>query len=356
MLYKGADSPYWHYDFRWQGHRFYGSTKTASKTKARQVENLLRAEASNAGVRRPALTLDVACGRYFLEVAQHQASAGTTEYQLANLIEGLGTDITLAELDGNGVAIYAARRRATVSNASVNREIELLQRVLRRAERVWKADIGDMPDWRTLKFREPAERIRELSFEEEMRLFQNLRADFHPLVRFALLSGVRLGNLIDLTWSQVDFHNRRLVLKTKSKRPGGDNFVLPLTRPMAALMADQRGDHPTSVFTYVCQKSRAGRRKGRRYPFTRTGWRKAWKAALEAANIKDFRFHDLRHTAATRDSAGEQQPQGRAGHARPRGHRHDQPLRPCHDRGRACRHGAGHSPRENSRDRQVAVC
>ena len=37
-----------------------------------------------------------------------------------------------------------------------------------------------------------------------------------------------------------------------------------------------------------------------RYPFSQSGWRRDWRKALKEESIEDFRFHDTRHTAATR--------------------------------------------------------
>ena len=66
-----------------------------------------------------------------------------------------------------------------------------------------------------------------------------------------------------------------------------------------AIIANQPKVGPY-VFTYICQKSRAKRRKGERYPMTATVLRKPWKEAKEAAGLTGFRFHDLRHTRGTR--------------------------------------------------------
>ena len=120
------------------------------------------------------------------------------------------------------------------------------------------------------------------------------------LIEFALMTGVRLGNARMLTWSHIDYDTRKVSFRLKSKKPGGRHHVVPISKAMLALLAEQRGHHPIYVFTYECKRSRGKRRKGERYPFSQSGWRRDWSKALKAAGIKNFRFHDLRHTGATR--------------------------------------------------------
>jgi len=299
-LYKPKNSPYWHFDFVHKGRRFHGSTGTAEKSAARSVEATERVAAGQGVRKRPAMTLDVAANRFYEERAKHQTSHKTAWYQIGNLVDGLGKDLLLSEVDGDRLSRYVARRRATVANSSANREIELLRAVMRRADKVWKADVGEMPDWGAIMLPEADERIRDLSGAEEAALFAALRPDFRPMVRFALWTGIRLSNVIKLTWRQVDFDADEIRLRVKSKKPGGDWFAVPLTPMVAALVQGEMGRDPLYVFTYECARSRQGRRKGLRYPFTQTGWRRPWKAALKAAGVTDFRFHDTRHTAATR--------------------------------------------------------
>ena len=48
-LYKPKNTPYWHFDFQLSGVRFYGSTGTANKGKARLIEAQRRNNAASGG-------------------------------------------------------------------------------------------------------------------------------------------------------------------------------------------------------------------------------------------------------------------------------------------------------------------
>lgn len=309
LVARRPGSPNWYENFTVSGHRFRGSLETDDRAQAEIIAAAKRSQALLGKLtgKKPELTLSQALGRYLIEHGQHLASADDVRRMGRVLIAEFGKHKLLSEIAPSDLATYAARRRARLSNRSVNIELQHLRAVIRRAAGLWGIETTTV-DWRRLMLEEAGEREHVLSAEEEARLFAALRADYHAMVRFALVTGLRLGNVIGLTWAQIDWDARTIVFRVKSRRPGGDLHYLPITSTVAAILSLERGRHVERVFTYVCERNRhdpgrsggALRRKGRRYPFTHDGWRKAWKAALEAAGIADFRFHDLRHTAGTR--------------------------------------------------------
>jgi integrase len=144
---------------------------------------------------------------------------------------------------------------------------------------------------------------------EEERLFRAMRPDYHPFVRFALISGLRFDNILTLTWDQIKWKEGYIEVRLKSEDPEGELFYLPITNAMLAILSAELGRHPIFVFTFLCRKAdrRYGYRKGERYPFTKGGFWKVWDETRRAAGLwfgkkspKNLRFHDLRHTAATR--------------------------------------------------------
>lgn len=307
LVARRPGSPNWYENFTVNGHRFRGSLETDDKDQAEIIAAKKRADALLGKLtgKKPELTLSQALGRYLIEHGQHLASAGDIRRMGGVLIAAFGKGKPLHEITPADLATYAARRRAGLSNRSVNAEIEHLRAVMRRAEKLWGIETAPIA-WQELLLEEAGEREHVLSAEEEARLFAALRPDYHALVRFALITGLRLGNIIDLGWRQVDWDARTIVFRVKSRKPGGELHYTPITPTVAAILSLERGRHSERVFTYVCDRNRHDprtrqtQRKGARYPFTHDGWRKAWKTALKAAGIADFRFHDLRHTAGTR--------------------------------------------------------
>lgn len=305
-VYKPKNSRIYLYDFQREGRRFHGSTGCKTKRDAENVENLRRAEvALDTGRKRPPITLDDAAGIYETRLTATGKWSNLCDYVLADVIVRLGGSRFLADITQGELSQHAAMRAGKVSAATVNRELEIVRAMWRWAERS-KFDVGEMPDWGALFYSVPERDPRELKQDEEQRLFEHLREDVKDAVRFALLSGWRLSEVIGLRWSDINFPVQSAVTRIK----GGATVKRAMTTEMVCIIANQPQVGPF-IFTYVCQKTKAryedkwgrlqpARKKGERYPLTKTSLRKPWVEALEAAKIEHFRFHDLRHTRGTR--------------------------------------------------------
>jgi integrase len=295
-LIRTPKSPYWQYEIQIRGRRFRGSTGTANKAAAQKFVDRLRAEIASGEHDRKiiedgkeTLTVTDALGHYWNHVAETQPSAATTLSQMRALREGLGRVATypMHELTQAHLMDYRRQRRAVVSDATCNRDLQCLRRAVNWCVAT-RGAMGPVIDWRALKMKEAAERIRWLSEAEEERLLEALRPDLRPLVLFALWTGVRVTGAREMLWRDVDLDARRARIRLK----GGAMQTIHLTPATLALVSSQPVAAP-QVFTYLSRgKTRA--------PITKDGWRKPWAQALAKAGIEDFRFHDLRHTAATR--------------------------------------------------------
>ena len=298
-VYKRGET-YW-YEFNHRGARLRGSTGCTSKREAQEFERAKRQEAAKAHERREALgreplTWAVAAARYWEELGQHHRRADGTLWSLEWLTRHLGEGMRLRDIDGGVVArLVALRRGEGVSNATVNRTLTApLRGVLNRA-RLW-GEVLPAIEFRKHMLPQPRERVRELRADEEAVLFAALRPDYHPLVRFALLTGCRLSECVGLTWADVDWGGRVIWVNGK----GGKRASIPLPSVVRELLWPLQGQHPTAVFTYAAERGGHNVRKGSRQPVTYEGLKTHWQRARASAGLRDYRFHDNRHTAATR--------------------------------------------------------
>lgn len=104
------------------------------------------------------------------------------------------------------------------------------------------------------------------------------------IVITALETGMRKGELQKLTWDAIDFE--RMIIKVIQTK-NNESRILPISNTLLPVLDD----------LYI-------HRKGE-FIFSKTdgsiygNWRKAFDTALTRVGIKDFRFHDLRHTFAS---------------------------------------------------------
>lgn len=181
-------------------------------------------------------------------------------------------------------------QKQTKGPATVVHYMAVLSHALSVAVREWMW----MEDNPALKVRKPAlpeGRSRFLSDDERESLLGACRVSPNPylyiVVVLALSSGARYSEIMGLRWQDVDLV-RGVARLEKTKN--GDKRVIPLTG---------------FVLKLLCELKRTRQRVDSPYLFPRHDGkapmeiRKAWDAALVAADIQDFRFHDLRHSAAS---------------------------------------------------------
>lgn len=175
------------------------------------------------------------------------------------------------------------------SPATVNRELQVLSKVFSMAYDNGLVDTN--PVRRVHRLREAPARERYLTDDEEKRLLEILagrRAQYlRPIVVVALRTGMRQGEILGLKWKHVDFDQKTIyVAHTKTGQPR----KIPMSRPVDVELRSLKQD--ASPDEHVFGYFRTG--------LNQAALRHAWERACTAATISGLRFHDLRHTFATR--------------------------------------------------------
>jgi integrase len=263
-------------------------TKVQARQWATQVESGIQRTHNTSTVVQ--VTLGELLQRYRREVLPHKRR-GTQANQAHHLdwwTEALGpwpmADVTPARLGACRDALAQTRAPGTV-----NQYLRTLSHAFSVAVNEW-GWLDQNPLRRVRLLPEPRGRVRFLTDAERPRLLAACQASrnrhLYPLVVCALSTGARKMELLSLTWPQVDIGRAMITLhETKNGEPRS----IPLTGPVVEVMRSHakvvRLDTPL-VFPRV-----DGRRP--------VDVRYAWYQALRQAEIEDFRFHDLRHSAAS---------------------------------------------------------
>lgn len=232
-------------------------------------------------------TLGDALRRYADEVAPTHRGERWEQIRLRAMADQLPITLPLAQVTHAHLLRWRDARAAVVSPDSVRREMALLGSVLTHARRDWRwLAASPMADVR--RPRGAPHRQRVMTWGELRAILRALRhrrgrpASMGAIVAVALLlalrTGMRAGELVGMRWALLGERSVRLP-QTKN----GTARDVPLSRKAARLIERARGLHDDLVLPVGVQSLDA-----------------LFRRARDAAGIEGLRWHDSRHTAATR--------------------------------------------------------
>ena len=176
------------------------------------------------------------------------------------------------------------RLEAGVKHATINRELGLFRSILNKAK-AWGIIKSEPPKIRTFKVDNT--RTRYLNEDEAQRLVENCEEPLKSIVLLALNTGMRRGEILNLRWTDINLPERFITVRdTKSKK----NRHIPMNQQTFDLLHDLLRRTPGD---YVFPGDKPGSHLSGSYV---SNW---FRKTVRQTEIKDFHFHDLRHTCAS---------------------------------------------------------
>jgi len=205
-----------------------------------------------------------------------------------HLCKAFGNTV-LTDITPKMISEYKVKRRGEgVSPRTVNYELTLMSHAFSFAVKEWEW-VNDNPVTKVRKERVHSVMERWLTLKEEAKLLAASSEWLQEIIVFAIHTGLRQGEIINLKWSQIDFRRRTMTIFEQKNRCVD---TLPLNETVLHLLSTKAADgsDPNEfVFTYPLQKR-----------IDKSVLIRTFHKAIKKAKIQALRFHDLRHTFATR--------------------------------------------------------
>ncbi len=224
-------------------------------------------------------TLAEALDRYGREVSPLKKSGKVELYRIGTLKKDKIAKLLLSAIRGADLAEYRDRRLAVgLSASAVRLELAIISNLYTVASREWRMEGLVNPVLAVKKPSAAKGRDRRLLPGEEIRLLAECGDKLRPVVRFALETAMRRGELLALRWENVDLQHRTArLIDTKN----GEDRTVPLST------------HAVDILKHL-PRNISGR------VFGGVDISHSFAAACRRAGIKGLRFHDLRHEATSR--------------------------------------------------------
>ena len=285
----------WWMDFVYRGKFIRRSTETKNGKQAEQIYHKVMAEVIEGKWfdrrQEEEITFAEMMGKYMAEHSSRNKAQTShiRDRSLADHLLRYFGDLTLAEITPKLISQYKTKRREEkAAPKTINNELILMGHAFSLAAKEWEW-VRDNPVRNVSKEKVNNQIERWLTFEEEKELVEASPKWLQEIITFAVETGLRLGEILNLQWTHVDLFRRTLtILEQKNK----DTDTLPLNKTaLEVLKARAKVRHIRSNYVFL---NKVGRKIDQR------NVTRAFHGALKKSRIVPCRFHDLRHSFATR--------------------------------------------------------
>lgn len=277
---------YWIDFYDSNGNRVQKSSGSSSKKVAENLLALKKSEVLRGEFKLPSKITFGELGTKYMDYAKlHKRSWLRDEQMLKSLNAFFGIERQIREICASDIEGFKAQRRKEVSGATVNRELALLKHMFNLAID-WDLFPGPNPLRKVKFFQEINRGNRVLSLEEEKKLLSFATPYIQDIVVFALNTGLRIGEILSLTWESVDLEKNLLTVFAERTQKHREIPINAKTRRVLEFWALGRKNE----FVFF------NRETGKPFVDLDTGLAQA----LEKAGIEGITWHRLRHTFTTR--------------------------------------------------------
>lgn len=277
----------WWVKFQRDGVVVRRSARTTSASQARAAERAMRAEAERISRGPASKTFDEVMLRFLSDHLPTLRPRAAERYMTS--LKALRPHFTrriARDISKGDVADFVSARKASgVSTATIRRDLACGSIAFSLANEWEWADSNPFRAYSKRALPEATPRTRVLSLSERREIIAGSERYAAAFIA-ALLTGMRAGEICALRWPDIDTQTGEVTVRdSKNRRPR----VIPLDdEGLAHFRAQRRIGQSPFVFSWGDGK-----------PFTVAQLSRAFRRAAMAANIKNARLHDTRHTFAS---------------------------------------------------------
>lgn len=232
-------------------------------------------------------TLREALQRYSKEVTVNKRGCKTELYKLDMISKHIG-HLLMVEIQSVHIAQYRDKRLEQVSNDTVRRELAIISNLFNvaRIDWGWSDFITTNPVSLVRKPKANRGRDRRITEDELKSILEHIPSDspMMPIVQLGYLTAMRRGEILNIKWEDVDLESRVVYLPITKN---GEPRHCPLSTQALSVLSQWYIENPTVSPSKKLFKIN---------PYTVSH---KFTEACTKANLKDTRFHDLRHSATS---------------------------------------------------------